>query len=103
MVKLHDALFHFLTKCGQNEWLCGERFTPLLTSVCLLSQLQPEQLNCGAAHLQHPLALQKPLKATPLYEAPGLSSVAVEDVHNHTVVFLGTSNGWLRKVRQTYC
>uniref|UniRef100_A0AAR2JJK9 Sema domain-containing protein n=1 Tax=Pygocentrus nattereri TaxID=42514 RepID=A0AAR2JJK9_PYGNA len=57
--------------------------------------LQPEQLNCGAAHLQHPLALQKPLRATPLYEAPGLSSVAVEDVHNHTVVFLGTSNGWL--------
>ncbi|XP_036434838.1 plexin-D1 [Colossoma macropomum] len=60
--------------------------------------LQPEQLNCGAAHLQHPLALQKPLRSTPLYEAPGLSSVAVEDVHNHNVVFLGTSNGWLRKL-----
>uniref|UniRef100_A0AAR2J7U4 Sema domain-containing protein n=1 Tax=Pygocentrus nattereri TaxID=42514 RepID=A0AAR2J7U4_PYGNA len=65
---------------------------------CEAKGLQPEQLNCGAAHLQHPLALQKPLRATPLYEAPGLSSVAVEDVHNHTVVFLGTSNGWLRKL-----
>uniref|UniRef100_W5LCV1 Plexin D1 n=1 Tax=Astyanax mexicanus TaxID=7994 RepID=W5LCV1_ASTMX len=60
--------------------------------------LQQEQLNCGAAHLQHPLALQKPLRATPLYEAPGISSVAVDNIHNHTVVFLGSSNGWLRKL-----
>uniref|UniRef100_A0A667YH04 Plexin D1 n=1 Tax=Myripristis murdjan TaxID=586833 RepID=A0A667YH04_9TELE len=60
--------------------------------------LQPEQLDCGAAHLQHPLALRRPLRATPLFEYTGLSSVAVDDIHNHTVVFLGTSNGRLRKL-----
>ncbi|XP_063320866.1 plexin-D1 [Pelmatolapia mariae] len=60
--------------------------------------LQPEQLDCGAAHLQHPLALQRPLRAIPLLEYPGLSSVSVDIVQNHTVVFLGTSNGRLRKL-----
>ncbi|XP_077369310.1 plexin-D1 isoform X2 [Festucalex cinctus] len=63
--------------------------------------LQPEQLDCGAAHLQHPLALQKPLRALPLFQYNGLSSVAVDDVLNHTVLFLGTSNGRLRKVTLT--
>lgn len=62
-------------------------------------QLQPEQLDCGAAHLQHPLALRRSLRAIPLVEYTGLSSVSVDNVHNHTVVFLGTSNGRLRKVR----
>ncbi|XP_050973700.1 plexin-D1 [Labeo rohita] len=61
-------------------------------------KLQEEQLNCGAAHLQHPLALRKPLRALPIYEAPGLSSIAVDNVHNRTVVFLGTSRGRLRKL-----
>uniref|UniRef100_A0A8C2E314 Plexin D1 n=1 Tax=Cyprinus carpio TaxID=7962 RepID=A0A8C2E314_CYPCA len=61
-------------------------------------RLQEEQLNCGAAHLQHPLALRRPLKARPIYEAPGLTSIAVDNVHNHTVVFLGTSRGRLRKL-----
>uniref|UniRef100_A0A1A8J6R2 Plexin D1 n=1 Tax=Nothobranchius kuhntae TaxID=321403 RepID=A0A1A8J6R2_NOTKU len=60
--------------------------------------LQPEQLDCGAAHLQHPLALQRPLRASPLYENQGLTSVSVDSVHNHTVVFLGTSNGRLCKL-----
>ncbi|CAB1336156.1 unnamed protein product, partial [Coregonus sp. 'balchen'] len=60
--------------------------------------LQPEQLDCGAAHLQHPLALRRPLRAKPLFESLGLSSVAVDDIHNHTVVFLGTSTGRLRKL-----
>uniref|UniRef100_A0A8C4EMU7 Plexin D1 n=1 Tax=Dicentrarchus labrax TaxID=13489 RepID=A0A8C4EMU7_DICLA len=60
--------------------------------------LQPEQLDCGAAHLQHPLALRRPLRAIPLVEYSGLSSVSVDYVHNHTVVFLGTSNGRLRKL-----
>ncbi|KAI5101511.1 plexin-D1 precursor, partial [Silurus meridionalis] len=60
--------------------------------------LQQEQLNCGAAHLQHPLALRKPIRAEPLYEASGLSSVAVDNIHNYTVVFLGTINGRLRKL-----
>ncbi|XP_034028621.1 plexin-D1 [Thalassophryne amazonica] len=60
--------------------------------------LQPEQLDCGAAHLQHPLALRRPLRAVPLFEYPGLSSVCVDNMHNHTVVFLGTSNGRLRKL-----
>uniref|UniRef100_A0A673HAI6 Plexin-D1-like n=1 Tax=Sinocyclocheilus rhinocerous TaxID=307959 RepID=A0A673HAI6_9TELE len=61
-------------------------------------KLQEEQLNCGAAHLQHPLALRKPLRAPPIYEAPGLSSIAVDNVHNRTVVFLGTNWGRLRKL-----
>uniref|UniRef100_A0A9J8DMR0 Plexin D1 n=1 Tax=Cyprinus carpio carpio TaxID=630221 RepID=A0A9J8DMR0_CYPCA len=61
-------------------------------------KLQEEQLNCGAAHLQHPLALRRPLRAQPIYEALGLSSIAVDNVHNHTVVFLGTSWGRLRKL-----
>ncbi|XP_074537799.1 plexin-D1 [Halichoeres trimaculatus] len=60
--------------------------------------LLPEQLDCGAAHLQHPLALRRSLRAIPLVEYPGLSSVSVDYVHNHTVVFLGTSNGRLRKL-----
>ncbi|XP_068602339.1 plexin-D1 [Brachionichthys hirsutus] len=60
--------------------------------------LQPDQLDCGAAHLQHPLALQRPLRAIPLVEYPSLSSVSVDYVQNHTVVFLGTSNGRLRKL-----
>ncbi|KAL1021519.1 hypothetical protein UPYG_G00014280 [Umbra pygmaea] len=60
--------------------------------------LQAEQLDCGAAHLQHPLALRRPLKAIPLFERRGLSSVAVDNVHDHTVVFLGTSTGRLRKL-----
>uniref|UniRef100_A0A7N6FAA3 Sema domain-containing protein n=1 Tax=Anabas testudineus TaxID=64144 RepID=A0A7N6FAA3_ANATE len=60
--------------------------------------LQPEQLDCGAAHLQHPLALRRPLRAIPVFEYSGLSSVSVDNVHNHTVVFLGTSNGRLRKL-----
>nr|XP_057908610.1 plexin-D1 [Doryrhamphus excisus] len=63
--------------------------------------LQPEQLDCGAAHLQHPLALRKPLRALPLFEYTGLSSVSVDNVLNHTVVFLGTSNGRLRKLTLT--
>ncbi|KAL2101983.1 hypothetical protein ACEWY4_003744 [Coilia grayii] len=70
-------------------------------SVCISKTnivLQPEQLNCGAAHLQHPLALKRPLRATPIYESQGLSAVAVDNVHDHTIVFLGTSNGRLRKL-----
>uniref|UniRef100_A0A8C0JXY9 Plexin-D1 n=1 Tax=Canis lupus dingo TaxID=286419 RepID=A0A8C0JXY9_CANLU len=61
-------------------------------------QLQPEQLDCGAAHLQHPLSILQPLKATPVFRAPGLSSVAVASVSNYTVVFLGTVSGRLLKV-----
>ncbi|XP_023812458.1 plexin-D1 isoform X1 [Oryzias latipes] len=61
-------------------------------------QLTPNQLDCGAAHLQHPLALRRPLRALPLFEYSGLSSVSVDNVHNHTVVFLGTSKGRLRKL-----
>lgn len=96
----HIALFFFL--------LCSLLFPHLylvLTStdstlILSVFQLQPEQLDCGAAHLQHPLALRRPLRATPLVEYPGLTSVSADYVHNHTVVFLGTSNGRLRKVRQ---
>ncbi|EFB23179.1 hypothetical protein PANDA_010189, partial [Ailuropoda melanoleuca] len=61
-------------------------------------QLQPEQLDCGAAHLQHPLSILQPLKATPVFRAPGLSSVAVATVSNYTVVFLGTVSGRLLKI-----
>ncbi|XP_075794852.1 plexin-D1 [Pelodiscus sinensis] len=61
-------------------------------------QLQPEQLDCGAAHLQHPLAIQQPIKAEPLFIYQGLTSVAVSSVNNYTVVFLGTANGRLLKI-----
>ncbi|XP_069418270.1 plexin-D1 [Ovis canadensis] len=61
-------------------------------------QLQPEQLDCGAAHLQHPLSVLQPLKALPVFRAPGLSSVAVARVGNYTVVFLGTVSGRLLKI-----
>ncbi|MBN3302109.1 PLXD1 protein, partial [Amia calva] len=60
--------------------------------------LQQEQLDCGAAHLQHPLALSRPLQATPVYESSGLTAVAVDSVHSHTVVFLGTASGRLWKL-----
>lgn len=68
------------------------------SDILLLFQLQPEQLDCGAAHLQHPLSILQPLKATPVFRAPGLSSVAVATVSNYTVVFLGTVSGRLLKV-----
>jgi len=34
----------------------------MMSVLCVL-QLQQEQLNCGAAHLQHPLALRRPDQA----------------------------------------
>ncbi|XP_078066264.1 plexin-D1 [Mustelus asterias] len=61
-------------------------------------QLQNEQLDCGAAHLQHPLSIKNPLKAKPILIEKGLSSVAVSSVNNHTVVFLGTARGQLLKL-----
>ncbi|NWX24079.1 PLXD1 protein, partial [Aegotheles bennettii] len=54
-------------------------------------QLQPEQLDCGAAHLQHPLAIVNPVTATPIFTYSGLTAVAVTSVNNYTVVFLGTA------------
>lgn len=64
-----------------------------------LFQLQPEQLDCGAAHLQHPLSILQPIKARPVFTSAGLTSVAVSSVNNYTVVFLGTANGRLLKVK----
>uniref|UniRef100_A0A8D0HJ08 Plexin-D1 n=1 Tax=Sphenodon punctatus TaxID=8508 RepID=A0A8D0HJ08_SPHPU len=62
-------------------------------------QLQPEQLDCGAAHLQHPLSILRPIKATPVFDYhQSLTSVAVSSVNNYTVVFLGTANGKLLKI-----
>lgn len=60
-------------------------------------QLQPEQLDCGAAHLQHPLAIVNPLAATPVFTYSGLTAVAVASVNNYTVAFLGTASGALLK------
>ncbi|PKU39303.1 plexihypothetical protein [Limosa lapponica baueri] len=60
-------------------------------------QLQPEQLDCGAAHLQHPLAIVNPVTATPIFTYSGLTAVAVASVNNYTVVFLGTASGGLLK------
>ncbi|NXM73881.1 PLXD1 protein, partial [Serilophus lunatus] len=64
---------------------------------CVSPQLQPEQLDCGAAHLQHPLAIVNPVTATPIFTHSGLTAVAVASVHNYTVVFLGTATGGLLK------
>uniref|UniRef100_A0A8C9NN95 Plexin D1 n=1 Tax=Serinus canaria TaxID=9135 RepID=A0A8C9NN95_SERCA len=61
-------------------------------------QLQPEQLDCGAAHLQHPLAILSPVTATPIFTYSGLTAVAVASVNNYTVVFLGTASGGLLKI-----
>uniref|UniRef100_A0A8C5MJG7 Plexin D1 n=1 Tax=Leptobrachium leishanense TaxID=445787 RepID=A0A8C5MJG7_9ANUR len=60
--------------------------------------LTEEQLDCGAAHLQHPLTVTQPLSATSIYQAPGLTSVAVSSIGDYTVVFLGTASGQLWKV-----
>ncbi|RXM97633.1 Plexin-D1 [Acipenser ruthenus] len=60
--------------------------------------LQSEHLDCGAAHLQHPLALRNPLKASPVFESSGLTAVAVASVNDHTIVFLGTATGRLQKL-----
>lgn len=64
---------------------------------CVSPQLQPEQLDCGAAHLQHPLAIVNPVTATPIFTYSGLTAVAVASVNNYTVVFLGTASGGLLK------
>nr|DBA18480.1 TPA: hypothetical protein GDO54_016719 [Pyxicephalus adspersus] len=61
-------------------------------------KLQDEQLDCGAAHLQHPLTINRPLSATPLLKAPGLTSVAVANVSGYTVAFLGTASGQILKI-----
>ncbi|OCT85775.1 plexin-D1 [Xenopus laevis] len=61
-------------------------------------KLQEEQLDCGAAHLQHPLSITRPLSATPLFQGLGLTSVAVANVSGYTVAFLGTSSGHLIKI-----
>ncbi|KAM5279662.1 plexin-D1 [Ctenodactylus gundi] len=61
-------------------------------------QLQPEQLDCGAAHLQHPLSVLQPLRAAPVFRAPGLTAVAVASANNYTAVFLGTATGRLLKL-----
>lgn len=61
-------------------------------------QLQLEQLDCGAAHLQHPLSILQPLSASPVFRAPGLTAVAVASANNYTAVFLGTATGRLLKV-----
>uniref|UniRef100_A0A8C0EMS0 Plexin D1 n=1 Tax=Bubo bubo TaxID=30461 RepID=A0A8C0EMS0_BUBBB len=68
------------------------------TDVCVSPQLQPEQLDCGAAHLQHPLAIVNPVTATPIFTYSGLTAVAVASVNNYTVVFLGTASGGLLKI-----
>ncbi|XP_028680626.2 plexin-D1 isoform X1 [Erpetoichthys calabaricus] len=60
--------------------------------------LQQEHLDCGAAHLQHPLEIRTPLNVAPVFEASGLTSVAVSVVNNYTVMFLGTASGKLRKL-----
>lgn len=65
--------------------------------LCVSPQLQPEQLDCGAAHLQHPLAIVNPVTATPIFTYSGLTAVAVASVNNYTVVFLGTASGGLLK------
>ncbi|NXI03332.1 PLXD1 protein, partial [Pachycephala philippinensis] len=65
--------------------------------ICVSPQLQPEQLDCGAAHLQHPLAIVNPVTATPIFTYSGLTAVAVASVNNYTVVFLGTASGGLLK------
>lgn len=67
---------------------------------CVSRQLQPEQLDCGAAHLQHPLAIVNPVTATPVFTYSGLTAVAVASVNNYTVVFLGTASGGLLKASE---
>ncbi|KAE8612142.1 hypothetical protein XENTR_v10012738 [Xenopus tropicalis] len=61
-------------------------------------KLQEEQLDCGAAHLQHPLAITRPLPAVPIYKEKGLTSVAVANVSGYMVVFLGNVSGHLIKI-----
>ncbi|XP_069792998.1 plexin-D1 [Narcine bancroftii] len=60
--------------------------------------LHAEQLDCGAAHLQHPLSIREPVKASPIVVERGLTSVAVSGLNNYTVVFLGTAKGSLLKL-----
>lgn len=89
--------------CSPELGMCSTGRDPkkvleLRSDMLLLFQLQPEQLDCGAAHLQHPLSILQPIKATPVFRAPGLSAVAVARVSNYTVVFLGTVSGRLLKV-----
>lgn len=83
--------------CGLNALGSVTAFPPAHTALHS-SQLQEEQLDCGAAHLQHPLTINRPLSATPLFKAPGLTSVAVANVSGYTVAFLGTAGGQLLKV-----
>uniref|UniRef100_A0A803T283 Plexin D1 n=1 Tax=Anolis carolinensis TaxID=28377 RepID=A0A803T283_ANOCA len=81
-----------------NQWISGILDSHVFTKVFFSFQLQPEQLDCGAAHLQHPLSILQPIKARPMFTSPGLTSVAVSSVNNYTVVFLGTANGRLLKI-----
>ncbi|XP_019475530.1 LOW QUALITY PROTEIN: plexin-D1, partial [Meleagris gallopavo] len=83
--KLTESYIQLGLRCGG----AADAFTRLL---------QPEQLDCGAAHLQHPLAIVNPITATPILTYNGLTAVAVTSINNYTVVFLGTASGGLLKI-----
>lgn len=89
----HQVLRPWVPRGSQEPWKVLE-----LGQHVHLLQLQPEQLDCGAAHLQHPLTILQPLKATPVFRALGLTAVAVASANNYTAVFLGTTTGRLLKV-----
>ncbi|KAG2470567.1 PLXD1 protein, partial [Polypterus senegalus] len=125
---LQDVLFGVFEKGNKKSAVCVFRFADIEKSIrdarqkCLntdsmdvtvldsviqgtgagcsknINILQQEHLDCGAAHLQHPLAIRTPLNVAPVFEASGLTSVAVSVVNNYTVMFLGTASGKLRKL-----
>ncbi|RXM96257.1 Plexin-D1 [Acipenser ruthenus] len=90
--KLTESYIQMGLQCGSD----GSVFNRLLS--VFSARLQSEHLDCGAAHLQHPLALRNPLKASPVFESSGLTAVAVASVNDHTIVFLGTATGRLQKL-----
>ncbi|NXW63285.1 PLXD1 protein, partial [Eurystomus gularis] len=85
-----------------HQWRGDLLVLPQPTDMCVSLQLQPEQLDCGAAHLQHPLAIVNPVTATPIFTYSGLTAVAVASVNNYTVVFLGTASGGLLKAMSDF-
>ncbi|XP_030061909.1 plexin-D1 [Microcaecilia unicolor] len=98
--QIHDARSHCFTEPSSGKVTVLNSVVQGTGSACEQKKitLQEEHLNCGAAYLQHPLAIMEPLVAEPLYQYPGLTSVAVANVNNYTVVFLGTVSGRLIKI-----
>lgn len=68
---------------------------------CRGPQVASESFLCGSEHLPYPLGSREGLTASAVLQRGGLNftAVTVTTENNHTIAFLGTSDGQVLKVR----